>query len=97
MSAADTFCAEAARRILIKDGPYGTAIQAERLAAEAYCGGLDLLKDQKGNNDLINLTQPQIVRKTRDQPGRFWRRAAGPGDQPCVGRDRARRRRPLHR
>jgi 5-methyltetrahydrofolate--homocysteine methyltransferase len=64
MSAADTFRAEAARRILIKDGPYGTAIQAERLPAEAYCAGLDLIKDQKGNNDLINITQPQIVRKT---------------------------------
>jgi 5-methyltetrahydrofolate--homocysteine methyltransferase len=64
MSAAQTFCAEAAKRILIKDGPYGTAIQAEKLPAEAYCGGLDLIKDQKGNNDLINLTQPQIVRAT---------------------------------
>jgi 5-methyltetrahydrofolate--homocysteine methyltransferase len=64
MSAAQSLRAEAAKRILIKDGPYGTAIQAERLPAEAYCAGLDLLKDQKGNNDLINLTQPQIVRKT---------------------------------
>ncbi len=64
MSTAATFRAEAAKRILIKDGPYGTAIQAERLAAEAYCAGLDLLRDQKGNNDLINVTQPQIVRAT---------------------------------
>ncbi len=64
MSASATLRAEAAKRILIKDGPYGTAIQAERLPAEAYCGGLDLVKDQKGNNDLINLTQPQSVRAT---------------------------------
>jgi 5-methyltetrahydrofolate--homocysteine methyltransferase len=64
MSASETFRSEAAKRILIKDGPYGTAIQAEKLAAEAYCAGLDLMKDQKGNNDLINLTQPQIVRAT---------------------------------
>jgi 5-methyltetrahydrofolate--homocysteine methyltransferase len=67
MSASETFRAEAAKRILIKDGPYGTAIQAEKLAAEAYCAGLDLMKDQKGNNDLINLTQPQIVRATCEQ------------------------------
>jgi 5-methyltetrahydrofolate--homocysteine methyltransferase len=64
MSAAETLRAEAAQRILIKDGPYGTAIQAEKLPAAAYCAGLDLMKDQKGNNDLINLTQPQIVRST---------------------------------
>ena len=62
MTDAASFRAEAAKRILIKDGPYGTAIQAERLAADAYCGGLDLMKDQKGNNDLLNLTQPQVVR-----------------------------------
>ena len=62
MSTASQFRAEAAKRILIKDGPYGTAIQAERLSAEAYCAGLDLLKDQKGNNDLLNLTQPDVVR-----------------------------------
>ena len=55
--------AEAAKRILVKDGAYGTLIQAERLPAEAYCTGLDLLRDQKGNNDLLNLTQPAIVRK----------------------------------
>ena len=64
MSASQTLRAEAAKRILIKDGPYGTAIQAEKLPAAAYCAGLDLLRDQKGNNDLVNLTQPQIVRST---------------------------------
>ena len=55
MSTAAEFRAEAAKRILIKDGPYGTAIQAERLAEEDYHGDLDLAKDQKGNNDLLNL------------------------------------------
>ena len=58
----ETLRAEAAKRILIKDGPYGTGIQAERLQAPDYCGGLDLLKDQKGNNDLLNITKPEIVR-----------------------------------
>ena len=62
MTASQSLRAEAATRILIKDGPYGTAIQGERLPAEAYCAGLDLLKDQKGNNDLVNITQPQVVR-----------------------------------
>jgi len=62
MTAASTLRAEAAKRILIKDGPYGTGIQAEKLSGEAYCAGLDLLKDQKGNNDLLNITQPEIVR-----------------------------------
>ncbi len=63
MSTAAQFRAEAAKRILIKDGPFGTAIQAERLAEEDYRGDLDLPRDQKGNNDLLNLTQPQIVAK----------------------------------
>ena len=62
MTAATIFRAEAAKRILIKDGAYGTQIQAEKLPGEAYCAGLDLLRDQKGNNDLLNLAQPQIVR-----------------------------------
>ncbi|MFP5328573.1 MAG: homocysteine S-methyltransferase family protein [Alphaproteobacteria bacterium] len=62
MSPAESFRAEAARRILVKDGAYGTMIQAERLPSEAYCGGLDLMKDQRGNNDLLNLTQPGVVR-----------------------------------
>jgi 5-methyltetrahydrofolate--homocysteine methyltransferase len=62
MSAAETFRAEAAKRILIKDGAYGTMIQAERLKSEDYCGGLDLAKDQRGNNDLLNLTKPELVR-----------------------------------
>jgi 5-methyltetrahydrofolate--homocysteine methyltransferase len=63
MSAAPELRAEAAKRILIKDGAYGTLIQAERLPSEDYCAGFDLMKDQRGNNDLLNLTQPDIVRK----------------------------------
>ena len=62
MSASQSLRAEAAKRILIKDGPYGTGIQAEKLSADAYCAGLDLLRDQKGNNDLLNITRPQVVR-----------------------------------
>jgi 5-methyltetrahydrofolate--homocysteine methyltransferase len=62
MSAADTLRSEAARRILIKDGAYGTMIQAQKLQSADYCGGLDLMKDQRGNNDLLNLTRPELVR-----------------------------------
>ena len=62
MSSAETFRAEAAKRILIKDGAYGTLIQQERLQSADYCGGLDLMKDQRGNNDLLNLTKPEVIR-----------------------------------
>ena len=62
MSAAGTLRAEAAKRILIKDGAYGTLIQAAKLQSAEYCGGLDLLKDQRGNNDLLNLTKPDLIR-----------------------------------
>ena len=61
MSASQSLRAEAAKRILIKDGAYGTSIQARKLQSADYCGGLDLMKDQKCNNDLLNLTQPQVV------------------------------------
>jgi 5-methyltetrahydrofolate--homocysteine methyltransferase len=61
-SKADEFRAEAAKRILIKDGPYGTQIQAAGLSAEDYAAGTALARDQKGNNDLVNLTQPQVIR-----------------------------------
>jgi 5-methyltetrahydrofolate--homocysteine methyltransferase len=62
MSAAKSLRAEAAKRILIKDGAYGTLIQQQRLQSADYCGGLDLMKDQRGNNDLLNLTKPELIR-----------------------------------
>jgi 5-methyltetrahydrofolate--homocysteine methyltransferase len=62
MTPAQTFRAEAAKRVLIKDGAYGTMIQGHRLAGEEYRGGLDLARDQRGNNDLLNLTKPDLVR-----------------------------------
>ena len=62
MSASQTLRNEAAKRILIKDGAYGTSIQARKLQGADYCGPLDLLKDQRGNNDLLNITKPEIVR-----------------------------------
>ena len=62
MTPSQTLRAEAAKRILIKDGPYGTGIQGRKLRSADYCGGLDLTKDQRGNNDLLNLTNPDVVR-----------------------------------
>jgi 5-methyltetrahydrofolate--homocysteine methyltransferase len=62
-SAADQLRAEAARRILVKDGAYGTEIQRRRLAEADYRGSFDLGRDQKGNNDLLNLTRPELVRE----------------------------------
>ena len=62
MTKAQAFGAEAAKRILIKDGAYGTMIQDRRLQSADYCAGFDLMKDQRGNNDLLNLSQPGIVR-----------------------------------
>jgi 5-methyltetrahydrofolate--homocysteine methyltransferase len=62
MSVITSFRAEAGKRILVKDGAYGTMIQSRRLQSGDYCAGLDLMKDQRGNNDLLNLAQPEIVR-----------------------------------
>jgi 5-methyltetrahydrofolate--homocysteine methyltransferase len=53
--------AAARERILIKDGAYGTQVQARRLSEADYRGTLDLARDQKGNNDLLNLTRPELV------------------------------------
>ncbi|MDQ3245620.1 MAG: homocysteine S-methyltransferase family protein [Pseudomonadota bacterium] len=63
MNAADQLRAEATKRILIKDGAYGTSIQAERLDEAAFRNGQDFTRDQRGNNDLLNLTRPDVVEK----------------------------------
>ena len=51
----------AQQRILVKDGPYGTAIQNYRLDEAGFRAGRDFTHDQKGNNDLLNVTRPDIV------------------------------------
>ena len=63
MSAASELRAAAAERVLVKDGAYGTLIQCEGLKEADYRGDLPLHHDQRGNNDLLNLTRPDIVRK----------------------------------
>jgi 5-methyltetrahydrofolate--homocysteine methyltransferase len=61
VSSVEQLKAEAARRILVKDGAYGTQVQARRLREADYAGDLGLSRDQKGNNDLLNLTRPELV------------------------------------
>ncbi|MBA4307937.1 MAG: 5-methyltetrahydrofolate--homocysteine methyltransferase [Sphingopyxis sp.] len=62
MSARDAFRERAAKQILVFDGGYGTAIQGYKLTEADYRGSLELTHDQKGNNDLLSITRPDIVR-----------------------------------
>ncbi|MCL4773721.1 MAG: methionine synthase, partial [Burkholderiaceae bacterium] len=57
------------RRILILDGAMGTMIQQHRLDEAGYRGErfADLARDVKGNNELLSLSQPQIVREIHEQ------------------------------
>jgi len=56
------------QRILVLDGAMGTMIQSYSLDEAGYRGErfADYDRDVKGNNDLLNLTQPQIVREIHD-------------------------------
>ena len=53
------------QRIMFLDGGMGTRIQADRLSEEDYRGDLlkDHPKDLKGNNDLLSLTQPELIKR----------------------------------
>ncbi|MCM8731740.1 homocysteine S-methyltransferase family protein [Hephaestia sp. GCM10023244] len=63
MTARDQLNAEAAKRILITDGAFGTEIQAWKLSEADFAGHLGLTKDQKGNNDILALTRPEVPEK----------------------------------
>jgi 5-methyltetrahydrofolate--homocysteine methyltransferase len=60
MSAREALLAEAAKRILITDGAFGTEIQQKKLVEADYAGNLGLSKEQKGNNDILALTKPEV-------------------------------------
>jgi 5-methyltetrahydrofolate--homocysteine methyltransferase len=60
MTPSEQFRAEAAKRILINDGGFGTEIQQWKLDEAAYAGKLGLARDQKGNNDILALTKPEV-------------------------------------
>jgi 5-methyltetrahydrofolate--homocysteine methyltransferase len=61
--------AAADKRILIIDGAMGTMIQRYKLDEEGYRGVRfkDWHRDIKGNNDLLVLTQPQIIQKIHEE------------------------------
>jgi 5-methyltetrahydrofolate--homocysteine methyltransferase len=64
-----TLRAAAAQRILIIDGAMGTMIQRHKLDEAAYRGVRfkDWSHDVRGNNDLLILTQPEIIRTIHEQ------------------------------
>ena len=61
MNAREALIRAAKERILLTDGAFGTEIQNHKLQEACYRGDLDLNKDQKGNNDILALTRPEIV------------------------------------
>ena len=64
MSVEKTLRTEAAKRILVLDGAMGTMIQAYKLDEAGYRGArFDAWnREVRGNNDLLNLSQPKAVR-----------------------------------
>ena len=64
-----TLEAEAEKRILILDGAMGTMLQKYDFSEEQFRGERfsDWESAVKGNNDLLNLTQPDAVRKIHSQ------------------------------
>ncbi len=57
------------KRILIIDGAMGTMIQRYKLSEEDYRGERfkDWHTDVKGNNDLLSITQPQIIEAIHEE------------------------------
>jgi 5-methyltetrahydrofolate--homocysteine methyltransferase len=71
MSRADRIAAlkaAAAERVLVLDGSWGVMIQKYKLSEEDYRGSLfaDHAMPQKGNNDLLILTRPDIITDLHD-------------------------------
>ena len=65
----NNFTALLNERILFLDGAMGTMIQRHKLEEADYRGErfADWPSDLKGNNDLLSLTQPQIIRDIHTQ------------------------------
>ena len=57
------------QRILVLDGAMGTMIQRYKLGETEYRGArfADFAHDVKGNNELLVLTQPQIIQEIHEQ------------------------------
>ena len=62
MGAREQLIEAAKERVLIFDGAFGTQIQERKLSEEDYAGDLGLKADQKGNNDILALTRPNVIR-----------------------------------
>src|SRR4051812_6633414 len=60
---------ELEKRILVIDGAMGTMIQQYKLAEADYRGNRfkDWKHDLKGNNDLLSITQPHIIKEIHKQ------------------------------
>ena len=58
-----------AKRIAILDGAMGTMIQRFKLNEEQYRGERfkDFHKDVKGNNELLSLTRPDVIRDIHER------------------------------
>ena len=56
-------------RLVILDGAMGTMIQTYRLTEEGYRGERfkNWPRDVQGNNDLLNLTQPNVIKAIHRQ------------------------------
>lgn len=54
------------KKILILDGAMGTSIQKFKLSEEEYNGGCACHGNQKGNNDLLSITHPDIIKKIHE-------------------------------
>ncbi len=54
-----------ARRILVLDGAMGTMVQGYKLTEAQYRGErfASHARDLRGNNDLLTLTRPQVIRE----------------------------------
>ncbi|MEP7261470.1 MAG: homocysteine S-methyltransferase family protein, partial [Usitatibacter sp.] len=57
------------QRILVLDGAMGTMIQRHSLTEAQYRGDRfkDFRRDLRGNNDLLTLTRPQVIREIHSQ------------------------------
>ena len=57
------------KKILVMDGAMGTEIQSKKLSEEDFRGSLfkDYSRDLKGNNDLLSLTRPEIIKEIHKQ------------------------------
>ena len=69
MNAAEQLRAAAAKRILVKDGAFGTRSRATGCDEADYRRQRSTSShDQKGNNDLLNLTRPDVVARDLAAP-----------------------------